>query len=122
MGTAIVAGIFSLIGGGIGSIVGPLIGWNVTKWGDDRKHQRQLIDTWRTGISELAPDSNIALLSWYPSLQGYLPDDLTKALESGYGPRTYRVPPETDRNPFAPRLITIVNQLEHDWGLSGRKK
>ncbi|WP_330233975.1 hypothetical protein OHA40_16880 [Nocardia sp. NBC_00508] len=121
---ALVAGVFALVGGVIGSIGAPWTNWAIQKRKDDRQHQRDLVDKWRNGIAELVSGQEANGLSWYESLRPHLSAELISKIEPGYGNRVIGIPINPDRDHARPpeirELLATVDQLEKEWGLSGR--
>jgi hypothetical protein len=120
VGTAIISGLFGLLGGGVASLLAPWSRWGVEKRKSDREYRRGLIRAWRAGIAGLDSPYDAVGTEWYESLRMRLTDDEIREVEGVYLPRTAVVEPDPSdrgRKPGIDTLARAVARTEQMWKL-----
>lgn len=112
------------IGGLAGTFFGPKVQDSVAQASERRRHRRELISRWRTGIAELSDElSRVPVLErrkllyghvWFRELQGYLRTGSMFGPSSGS--RYVVVIEGYDDDPFT-ELTAEVNRLAREWGV-----
>lgn len=108
---------------GLGSVVTLGVQWSIEKRRDDRSHRRELLKTWRAGISayESREDQTISLTrrmpflasEWYATLRPHLTDEARRRLES----RTVMIT-AGGRDGYVMTMHREVDRLEREWKLA----
>jgi hypothetical protein len=84
--TALIAAVSGLAAGATGSVVAPWVNWGIDKRRSRMQRRRELVDSWREGLSEWAqhpPNSgtpDFLLLSWFQTLIPHLSESATVLL------------------------------------------
>jgi hypothetical protein len=111
---AIVGGIAGLATGALGSVIAPWVNWGIEKRRSDRQHRRDLVKSWREGLTYDGHNYAVALNSnWYETLRPNLKAGVIEHLESQ---RTSIVPPDNYRH-FKDVFTGEVDRIEREWGL-----
>jgi hypothetical protein len=110
--TAIISGVAGVV---TGSAVTAWAKWPIEKRRLKLQRRYALLESWRTGISEIGAEFGVNALNtpWYEKLRPYLAEDVLRQLEK---PRTYVVPSESGRE--VKNVFTReVDRIEREWGL-----
>jgi len=125
---AVIGGIAGLVTGALGSVIAPWVSWGIEKRREDRKHKRDLIMSWRTGIASIDDEgsdvdglprgylmqhtSRYFRTPWYETLRPYLSEfhrvnfEKNNTSVAGGTPRSLK------------NLIAgEVDRIEREWGL-----
>ncbi|MDM3948478.1 hypothetical protein [Mycobacteroides abscessus] len=124
---AVIGGVAGLATGTLSSLIGPWVNWRIEQKREERQHRRNLISSWRAGISAIdtagtdvegMPNdyqvhftSRFFDMPWYETLRPRLPEDLraterNRAALAGGMPRTLKN-----------ALAAEVDRIEEEWGL-----
>jgi hypothetical protein len=120
VGTAIISGLFGLLGGGVASLIAPWSQWGVEKRRGDRQHRRDLVREWRNGLAQLESGQDAPGTEWYESLRPHLTDDEIRQVEPVRHPRVVTISidaPIVARDAATNALAGAVARTEQGWKL-----
>ncbi|KLI04077.1 MULTISPECIES: hypothetical protein [Mycolicibacterium] len=132
---AIIGGAAGLATGTLGSVIAPWVNWGIERRREDRKHMRDLIESWRAGVASIDDEgsdvdgfpedyliqktSRYFRTPWYETLRPHLSEHHRRTSEQN----------NTSIGGGTPRalknyLADEVDRIEREWGLrpgDGRK-
>lgn len=115
MWAAVIGGVAGLASGVVASVIAPWASWRIEKKRRELDRKYELLDRWRTGISEFDSENYKGAFGteWYETLRPYLSPAVLALTER---PRTVVVDPGTGRA-LRNRFAEEVDRIEHHWKL-----